>query len=400
MRVKKFVAESLKSATDRMRAELGPEAIVLSTRSVPRGGMLSFVAKDMIEITAAIDDLPLRPQAGTGSLLHGQEAYRAAAGTRRPAPPARLRSAGDDPDSRVAPVGAEVRLLREDVDGLRTTLREIAGYMKHSRMPSLPALLADAYSRLVASGIDTGFAAEITQAVYRKTGDAGLDDPSVVTAGLRAALAAAFTIAPPPSAVARRTVVLVGPTGVGKTTTIAKLAALDKLTRGRALGLVSADTYRIGAMEQLRTFAGIADIPMEVAYEPADIPGVLETFRDRDVVYVDTVGRSQRGAQDLTDLLEFIEAVEPDEVHLVLSAATGFRTQREVVERFRVLGPNRLLFTKLDETATPGTLARIAADTGLPVAWVTTGQTVPDDIVPADADLLAGMILTGVLPNA
>jgi flagellar biosynthesis protein FlhF len=126
----------------------------------------------------------------------------------------------------------------------------------------------------------------------------------------------------------------------------------------------------------------------------------LDGFRERDLVYVDTVGRSQRGGEDLADLRRFVEAARPDEVHLVLSAPTGVRTQLEVVERFRVLKPNRLLFTKLDETASPGSLARVARATGIPISYLTTGQTVPDDILPADAGMLAELILTGALPHA
>jgi flagellar biosynthesis protein FlhF len=187
---------------------------------------------------------------------------------------------------------------------------------------------------------------------------------------------------------------------VGKTTTIAKLAALSKLSHGCNVGLISADTYRIGAIEQLRTFAGIADIPMEVVYEPSDMGPALARFQDKDVVYVDTVGRSQRGEKDLAELKQFLDASGPDEVHLVLSAPTGVPTQLEVVDRFRTLQPNRLLFSKLDEVAAAGPLARVARETGIPLSYVTTGQTVPDDILQADARGLATMIYTGALPHA
>lgn len=417
MRVKKFVAESLKSATDRMRSELGAEAIVLSTRTVPRGGVFSFGGREMVEITAAIDDTPLHPGGAHASRSHGAGAYRAAAGGSRgrnavqtePAEPPALaqlrdiaREAGGATTDRHAPgrsAGADVHLLRQEVQGIKASLQEIAGYLKYSRMPSLPTALADAYRTLVTKGVDAELAAEIVQSVYRGIGDAELDNETLVSARVLEELAAAFRTAPATPA-GRRVVALVGPTGVGKTTTIAKLAALSKLTGGRAVGLVSADTYRIGAIEQLRTFAGIADIPMEVAYEPAEVSTAMNRFKEKDVVYLDTVGRSQRGGKDLAELKQFVEAARPDEVHLVLSSPTGVETQLEVIERFSVLRPNRLLFSKLDETAAPGPLIRIARETGLPVSYVTTGQTVPDDIQPADARTMAAMVYTGMPTHA
>jgi flagellar biosynthesis protein FlhF len=407
MRVKKFTAESLRSATEQMKSELGSEAIVLSTRTVPRGGLFSFASKNMVEITAAIDDVPLRrAQAAAPAPLHGPGAYAAqAAGTVRSAPAHAERPAvepvrqemrrTEDPAAT-----ADFRLLRSEVDGLRSTLSEIAGYIRHNRMPSLPTALADLYATLAANGLDTDLAGAIVQTVYRQSTDADMDDAPTLTGRVIDELAQAFRVAPSVQAAGRRVVVLVGPTGVGKTTTIAKLAALSKLVDGSAIGLISADTYRIGAIEQLRTFAGIADMPMDVAYEPADVTAALERFSDRDVVFIDTVGRNQRGADDLAELKRFLDAARADEVHLVLSATTGIRTQLDVAARFRTLQPNRLLFTKLDETASAGTLARVARETGLPLSYVTTGQAVPDDLHRADARRLATMIVSGEWPHA
>ena len=194
--------------------------------------------------------------------------------------------------------------------------------------------------------------------------------------------------------------VFLGPTGVGKTTTIAKLAAKRKLTDGLSVALISADTYRIGAIEQLQTFAAIADIPMEVVYEPTEMEGALQKFKEKDVVYIDTVGRSHYNTKEVAEVAEFVSAARPDEVHLVLSASTQTRALLDSVERFNPAKPNRLLITKTDEVSTFGPLLTLANENPFPLSFLTTGQGVPDDIVPARARDLAAMVYKGVAPHA
>jgi len=197
-----------------------------------------------------------------------------------------------------------------------------------------------------------------------------------------------------------RVIALVGPTGVGKTTTIAKLAAIHKLVNGQDVGLISADTYRIGAIEQLRTFAGIADIPMEVVYKPSEMPIALRKFRAKDIIFVDTVGRSQRSRKELTDLAKFVSAADPDETHLVVNASTNLRTAEDIVDQFKVVKPNRLLFSKLDEAVTYGPLLSLVHRHHLPLSYVTTGQAVPDDIRTIDATQFAAMVFAGETAHA
>ncbi len=206
----------------------------------------------------------------------------------------------------------------------------------------------------------------------------------------------------PPLENARRNpyvVTLIGPTGVGKTTTIAKLAATMKLFNNKKVGLISADTYRIAAIEQLQTFANIANIPMDVVYTPEEMQQSLQKFQDRELILIDTVGRSQKNNQQLKDLQLFIDAGEPDEVHLVLSMTSGLRTLLDVVRRFKPLRPNRIIFSKCDESSSPGLLLNVLYKHQIPVSYLTTGQTVPNDIMKAEKDRLARWIYSGVLKS-
>ncbi|MCC5822971.1 MAG: flagellar biosynthesis protein FlhF [Phycisphaerales bacterium] len=192
-----------------------------------------------------------------------------------------------------------------------------------------------------------------------------------------------------------RVIALVGPTGVGKTTTVAKLAATCKLRHGRRVGLITSDTYRIAAVEQLRTYAGIIGLPLKVANTPDEMAQAIDGFASMDVIIVDTAGRSQHDARRLDELKAFIAAAAPDETHLVLASTVGDTVMRRTAERFKPLGPDRCILTKLDEAVCTGPIAGLTGRIGLPLSFVTVGQEVPDDIEPARADRLARLALDG-----
>lgn len=195
-----------------------------------------------------------------------------------------------------------------------------------------------------------------------------------------------------------RVVALIGPTGVGKTTTIAKLAANYALVEKKRVGLVTMDTYRIAAVEQLKTYSQIIDIPIRVAYTQAEVAPALESFAGYDVVLVDTAGRSQKNLMQVSELKSLVDAAGC-ETHLVVSASTKEKDLFDQIARFREASVDRLLFTKLDETTTYGTMFTAAAKTGLPISYITTGQKVPEDIEPADGVRLATLVMNSLPAN-
>ncbi|MEM9372609.1 MAG: flagellar biosynthesis protein FlhF [Planctomycetota bacterium] len=192
-----------------------------------------------------------------------------------------------------------------------------------------------------------------------------------------------------------RVISLIGPTGVGKTTTVAKLAAACKLRHGKRVGLITSDTYRIAAVEQLRTYAGIIGLPIKVVMTPEEMSAAIDSLRAMDVIIVDTAGRSQHDGKRLEELRAFIDAASPDETHLVLSSTVGNRVLERTTEKFGPLSPDRVILTKLDEAVCTGHLTGLTARLGLPLSFVTVGQEVPDDIEPARADRLARLALDG-----
>lgn len=188
-------------------------------------------------------------------------------------------------------------------------------------------------------------------------------------------------------------IALVGPTGVGKTTTLAKLAANSKFMFNKNVALISADTYRMSAIEHLNTFAGIAHLPLSAVYSPSELKAALSAHRDKDLVFIDTAGRSPMDEENLQELKKFMECAEPDEIHLVLPANVKSLDLIDTVRRFKHLPIDHIIISKIDETSTFGSVLNIAAEVESSISYITNGQTIPDDIQLANAHNLAKMIL-------
>jgi flagellar biosynthesis protein FlhF len=188
-------------------------------------------------------------------------------------------------------------------------------------------------------------------------------------------------------------VALVGPTGVGKTTTLAKLAANFRLRDGLRMGLVTVDTYRVAAVEQLRTYAEIIDLPMKVVTSPRDMRRALDELQGLDLVLIDTAGRSPRDDLKIQELKSLLAEARVDEVHLVLSLVASARSLEATAEKCAPAGPTSMILTKLDEAVGMGLLMSVARRVPLPVSYLTTGQDVPDDIEPAQARRMARLVL-------
>jgi len=420
MQIKKFVGATLKEATDRMKAELGSDAIVLNTRKVSTNRFLNFLGKDMLEITAAIDEHPAqtgKPAAkNMDKFSYAFRQAREAYGGNTAQPKTTVdelnaivqksseRRATNEESPRVSfsKSSADVEILKNEMEEMRGMLSQIADHLKYAKMPALPVHLQQAFINLINNDVEETIAADLIQAVYGKLNEEQLEDKETVEKTLLAEIAKYFHAAPIAEEKGKRAhiVAVVGPTGVGKTTTIAKLAAIHKLLHHQNVGLITADTYRIGAIEQLRTFAGIADIPMQVVYKSTEMPEVLKTFRKKDIVFIDTVGRSQHAKKELAELRRFLDAASPDEIHLVLNASSGRNTLLDVVERFKPFKPNRLLVSKIDEALALGGLVSVMKKYELPISYLTTGQVVPDDIMTVEPLRLAGMINNGAIAHA
>lgn len=190
-----------------------------------------------------------------------------------------------------------------------------------------------------------------------------------------------------------RIVALIGATGVGKTTTLAKIAANFVLEKGVKAAMVTADTYRISAVEQLKTYSDIIGLPLEIVYSPQELKVAIHKHRDKDLILIDTAGRSQHNDYQMKELKEFLAVDSRIEKHLVMSSTTKNRDAADILDKFSMCKPNRVIFTKTDETGSVGLILNLLSGKNIALSYLTNGQSVPDDIVPATPEKLAELLL-------
>lgn len=447
MNLQTFTADSMAAALTLVKAKLGGNAVILHTRTYRRGGVLGFGARQVVEVTAGsgpkIDQARQR-QAGDPRATPAPRG-RTSGGGSRPAPQ-RQQAAGDlirrtyavaqaelkrrqdalplpaDVLSQPATVGALIQdagasVPRRDTASssqvaamphqqlsceLAEVKRMVARVMTRQSKPAaadLPDALFDQYRALLEQEVAEELADQTIAAVRGRLSPAALEDPQVVRQAVREELIRLIPIAgheisiAAPSDGRPRTIALIGPTGVGKTTTVAKLAAQFKLRQKKRVGLVTLDTYRIAAVEQLRTYAQIIGLPLKVAADPEALRKVLTSLSDCDVVLIDTAGRSQRDDGRLRQLQELLDAANPHEVHLVLSSTCSQAVIAEAVDRFAKIRTDRIILTKLDEAVSFGVVLNVARQVDKQFSYVTTGQEVPHDIEASQADRLVDLLL-------
>ncbi len=376
MELRTYRASTMHEALDLVRCELGPDAAVLHTREVRNRRLFGLLRGPRhIEVTASVDvHVPSR--------LPPEDRFR-------PAPPA-----APSPSPALA-----VPEIPERVQGQLQHLQEMVEQLCRQQPAApgrdLPEELFRVFTDLIECDVDEEVARELVARLRRDTPRRELAEPMLVSARLARTLEADIPIAGPiqTSAQRQRIVALVGPTGVGKTTTIAKLAANFRLKEKRRVGLITVDTYRIAAVEQLRTYADIIDLPMHVVSTPREMREAVRRMDDLDLLLMDTAGRSPKDEVRIRELKAFLNEAGADEVHLVLSGVTGSRTLIQTAERFAAAGPTALILTKLDEATSLGNVLPLLRCGEFPLSYLTNGQNVPDDIETADPTRLAGMIL-------
>lgn len=297
------------------------------------------------------------------------------------------------------------KMMGQVLESTRKTAVAVNTGTSQNALPTgqMPAPLFELYRKMMDNDVPADMADHLVGAVRDRLDRSELHDPIVVRQALlreieqtiRTRSESLLNIDHHSTSSRPRIIALVGPTGVGKTTTVAKLAATYKLRHHKKVGLITSDTYRIAAVDQLKTYAGIIGLPLRVANTPREMKEAIEELHHRDIIIIDTAGRSQNNARRIEELAEFANIASPDETHLVLSTTVGENVMRKTAERFRALGPDRCILTKLDEAVTTGPIAGLCDRIGLPLSFVTVGQEVPDDLEPARADRLARCVLDG-----
>lgn len=398
MTLKTYQAPTMAQALAEVKRDLGRDAVILHTRTLRRGGLLGFWRRQMWEVTASQNvNVPQRLSSGTYEAQSGKDP--------EPDTDAPAKTAIALQDDEAAPTAqAEPQEMATQVQEIRQMMEDLlrrpGGAGGDEVWPGVPMEVKHLQKQLVEQDVSPAFAEKLLKQLCMSLTGEQLSDRKLLRAELRKLLAARIRTAqdePPRKARTGRAKVisLIGPTGVGKTTTIAKLAANYKLREGKTVGLITIDTYRIAAVDQLRTYADIIEVPLRAVLTAGELHQAVEAMRGLDVVLIDTAGRSQNNRLRLSQLKSFTAAAEPDEVHLVVSATANRACTKKVLERFVPLGANRIIVTKLDEAGSFGVFLTVSEAGGGPISYVTTGQDVPEDIARAKADNLAECVLTG-----
>jgi flagellar biosynthesis protein FlhF len=448
MRVKTFEATSMQEALNIVKQDMGEEAFILSTRTKQRKNAMGLGEEPIIEVTAAVDEAvdsaapsrasePKLPASGVYALrppLAVRAAERrpspirdhapvAAAAPERPAPqpvPPRAPSlppAPPPPPVDLQPLRRELLEIKGAVEALKdqdsrnqTILRELdqmkvqLNRIQKQGMPQaqlhLPQTMLGLYGELVANDVDPMIALRLCEYTQRTLLEQGPEtvDPEQARLFMRRVIADFIPVASPiqlePGKL--RVAALVGPTGVGKTTTIAKLAAYAKLELKQKVALLTLDTFRMAAVDQLHQYAEILQVPLHVALTVEDLRAAMRFYQDRALVLIDTPGHSPKDSEMQSQLRRFLDELPDVETHLVLSATTKPRDLADIAQRFEPLKPGRIIFTKLDETSTFGPLLSTLVRVKRPLSYLGTGQEVPQDLELATSRRVADLILPQV----
>ena len=372
MKVKKYRALSLREASQLMKDELGGEAIILSTRLIEADP--SIGQRKMFEISAGIEE-PL---------------------------------VDDEVEVQVNPK-LEINPPKSFVDEMQILTKKIAtnknngngnakNYGETKSASKVKSLIKDEIKligeKLKHNDITDNIVSSVIEQL--KKSEEVIDENNInnfVLSNISSMISTAEFEIEKKSGSQR--VAFVGPTGVGKTTCIAKLATISKILHNLNVGIISIDTYRLGAIDQLRIFSEIVDIDLLVAYEPEEMPALLKKFKSKDIIFIDTAGRSQKNTEHLQKMKEFLDASKPDSTHLVLSSTSTTRTLYDVADKFDIFNYDSIVFTKIDEAVVYGNMLNVSANFNKPIMYLTNGQVIPDDIISAEPDFIANMIYSG-----
>ena len=410
MIIKKFLAKSEKDAIEMAKNELGNNAIVMNIKKVKPKGLAKLFVRGKVEVTAALDETPLYSQEEAAKEKRPVEADKFSETEKKT----------DAPDNssleeRISMLQAllEKQMMQKEgmAEKVEKTLEIPVSEPKENVEPKevpeskeedeedekTKAYKELIYQQLVQNEVDEEIAKSIMDEVNRSLAkNAPLDQILAnIYQKIILMLGQPYSIKSEENE-KTKFIFFLGSTGVGKTTTIAKIASKLKLEKHAKIALVTADTYRIAAVEQLKTYANILSVPLEVIYSPQELGDNLEKLKQYDVCLIYTAGRSHRSKEQMEDIRALLEQIPVNErqVYLVLNAGTKYSDLQKIASVYSVLTDFSLIFTKLDETSSAGIMLNMRVKTNCPLSYVTWGQNVPEDIGEMDPQRVAKKLLS------
>lgn len=389
MIIKKFQAKTENEAVEQAKKELGNNVVIMNVRNVKRKGLFSFLRPQLTEVTVALEEesetkyvSARKPELGPETVPVGENS----AGEKQQPLVEAIVKASSKPENNA---------IEEKLDSLHSLIeqqilkpeeekdiekKEEAEEEKNSELERFMKLL---YNTMLDNEVNEKYANQIIDEMEKVNKPNMPFDYALANVYQKMILKFGKPNEISVAGKGPKVVFFVGPTGVGKTTTIAKIASKFSVDGGKKVALLTADTYRIAAAEQLRTYANILEVPFRIIYSTEEVEQALTDFKEYDFIMVDTAGHSHQNEAQKETMKGFVHSVDglaEKEVFLVLSATTKYRDLISIVDAYSIMTDYKLIFTKLDETTTLGNLLNIKLYTGADLSYVTCGQNVPDDI--------------------
>ena len=389
MIIKKFQGKTEAEAVENAKRELGSNIVVMNVRSVKKKGLFSFLMPQITEVTVALEEESEQPSAIS---REEKKSFTDAIANIRSVSEASLKQQEnvkenlEDTENKKK----ESNVLEEKLDNLHVLLEqqlqkpeEKNEELEEEQDNELAKFMKLLYNTMLENEVNEKYANQIIDEIEKINKPNTPFDYALANTYQKMILKFGKPSGITPSPNGAKVIFFLGPTGVGKTTTIAKIASKFSVENGKKVALLTADTYRIAAAEQLRTYANILEVPFRIIYSTEDVEQALRDFKEYDYILVDTAGHSYQNEAQREVMNSFIHSVDgkaEKEVFLVLSATTKYRDLINIADTYSAMTEYKLIFTKLDETTTLGNLLNLKLHTGFPLSYVTYGQNVPDDI--------------------
>lgn len=377
MKVKRYVGITAHEAIQKARDELGQDAIILNTRKLRRKGLKGWFSKPLTEVVAALDDV--LPSQGS-HIINNSRFFE------------KVKLASMDKANEKA-----LRTIEQKIDTMESMVQRLVDGI-HSRDTqmhvNLPPACVSYYHNLIKNDVQE----DIAKAIITRAYEMNQVQKDSIDDCIRKVMLEYLGKSQPLSFIpqGKKVVIFLGPTGVGKTTTLAKLAALFSIQQKKKVGLITADTYRIAAIDQLKIYAEILGIPLSIAYNPREVQQALEFYNDKEIVLIDTAGKSLKDKEHEKEINELIHYSKADEIYLVINTNTSHKGCKSIIERYQFIEGYKFLFTKTDEAASLGIIMNCCFLTGKPLSYITIGQNVPDDIIIADPNVITDQLIGSV----
>ena len=389
MLIKKFQGATEQEALQLAKQELGKDVIITHIKSIKPKGVYRLFKKPLVEITAAVDEERIYEKK-TGYQHIADEIKKN---------PYEFRVKEEEKSSAIEQKldSLQSMLEKQMREQQSTNVEKEKEEPAAEEMTAAMACVQMIYNQLIANEVEEVYANKVIAEIEQSLKPDATVDNILSTIYQKIVLKLGETKELEFEEGKTKYVFFIGPTGVGKTTTIAKLASSLKLGKKAKVALFTADTYRIAAVDQLRSYATILGIPLRVIYSETEIKDAVEEYKDYDIVLIDTAGRSHKNREQRDDIEKLLLSVpeESREIYLVLSATTKYKDLVKITETYSAIAKYNLIFTKLDETAGIGNIFNIKMLTGAPLSYTTFGQSVPDDISKINPQAVAKQLLGG-----